>query len=119
MEKKSILIVEDDEEIREPLKVLFTHEGYIVHTAVNGHMALQVLERIPTPSLILLDLMMPVMNGWEFLRAQKADPRLSSIPVIVVTAASDQDARQAPASLVLKKPFELRSLIRAVQAHAG
>ncbi len=111
--QKSILIVEDDFDIRDTLTQILEEEGYRVTGAENGQEALQRLRRGPPPSLILLDLVMPVMNGWQFRTAQLEDPRLRRIPVVVISAEvrlpSDLDAL-APAHL-LGKPIALDRLL--------
>jgi CheY-like chemotaxis protein len=80
-----ILIVEDNADLRDSLAELLQYEGYEVARAANGQEALRYLRECPPPCLILLDLMMPVMNGWEFRKQQLLDPTLSSIPVAIVT----------------------------------
>jgi CheY-like chemotaxis protein len=79
-----VLIVEDDEAIRETLRELLEFEGFEVATAANGREAVSQLQRTERPCLILLDLMMPVMNGWEFLRKRREDLTIATIPVVVV-----------------------------------
>src|SRR5688572_5458821 len=81
-----ILVVEDDPEQRETLCAMLDLEGFEHAEASNGREALDYLEGFPAPCLVLLDLDMPVMNGWDFRRIQLADERLSAIPVVVVTA---------------------------------
>jgi CheY-like chemotaxis protein len=83
----SVMIVEDDRDTREMLGRFLELEGFDVRTAENGQKALEVLRSDGPTCVILLDLMMPVMNGWQFREAQASDPRFSQIPVIVVTAA--------------------------------
>ncbi len=84
--KHRILVVDDDREIREIIADVLSDEGYHVAQATNGAVALQLLRDEPPPSAILLDLMMPVMDGTEFRRKQLADPRLAGIPVVLFTA---------------------------------
>lgn len=86
-----VLIVEDDPDVREFMDTLLDAYGYDTMTAENGAVALDVM-RHRKPCLVLLDLMMPVMNGWEFRRRQLADPALKDVPVICVTAVFDQAA---------------------------
>src|SRR5436190_19900143 len=86
-----IMIVEDDPDTREMLERFLQLEGFDVRTAANGQIALQSLQADSSPRVILLDLMMPVMNGWQFRQAQTKDPRLSQIPVVVVTAAGARE----------------------------
>lgn len=112
---KDILVVEDDEGIRETLKLALELEGYTVTTAANGQEGLDVLPTMPTPCLILLDLMMPVMNGWAFAEALRADMMLAPIPVVVVTAFAEKAARVTQARGILKKPIDFDSLLRVVK----
>ncbi len=111
---KSVLVVEDDESIRETLKMALQLEGYVVHTADNGRTALERLKEIPEPSLILLDLMMPVMSGWEFVDAIEKDDLLLRIPVVVVTAFP-LEAGAIQAKAIIKKPVDLDLLYRTVR----
>jgi CheY-like chemotaxis protein len=109
------LIVEDDEGIRETLRFALELEQYEVFTAANGHEGLQQLSQIPRPNLILLDLMMPVMNGWEFADALEKDMLLMTIPVVLVTAYGDR-ADSIRAHGVVKKPVDLDSLLQTVES---
>ena len=88
---RSVLIVDDDPGIRRMMSLVLAGEGYDVRTAENGRQALDLLASW-RPAVILLDLMMPVMDGWTFLAAQQADPILASIPVIVMSASGDLGA---------------------------
>lgn len=115
---KTILIVEDDESIRESLQQLLELEGYTVFTANNGKDALTHLGANGKPSLILLDLMMPVMDGWEFLKAHHADPKIADIPV-VVTSAVPGAANNVKATGFIKKPIEIEPLLKTVQRYCG
>src|SRR4026209_1380362 len=81
-----VLIVEDDQDLREMMAQLLTLEGYEAATVGNGREALEYLHGRPNPHVILLDLMMPVMDGWEFHRRMEADPTLALVPVIVLSA---------------------------------
>lgn len=112
----NVLIVEDDKEISESLRDVLEIEGFNVDVAVNGKVALSLLENKPNPSLILLDLNMPVMNGLEFLHHRSLNPHLQQVPVIVLTAAGDSKRKEAEsfADLVLKKPIDLDELLSAV-----
>lgn len=113
VQQRSLLIVEDDPAIREALQSVLESEGHTVHAAANGQDALILLRRIPRPQLILLDLMMPVMSGWDLLGKLRADPELSGIPVVVVSAAPPKG--ELAASRVLKKPIEVNTLLRVVE----
>jgi CheY-like chemotaxis protein len=115
--EQHILIVEDDAITREAMSMVLEGEGYAVTGAAHGREALDRLRQGPLPDLILLDLMMPVMDGWEFRAAQRQDPALAGIPVMVVSAASDapQKAVALGAAGFLGKPVELDVLLDAVQ----
>ena len=115
-----VLIVEDDPDIAETLGLMLEDRGYRTETASNGRDALERLRRTPRPSLILLDLTMPVMDGREFRRVQLETPELAAIPVVVVTADAAADQRSgidAPAWLV--KPVALEALVDTVARYCG
>jgi CheY-like chemotaxis protein len=116
-----ILLVEDDEWIRQELAELLTEEGYSVMQASNGAEALATLHQIKHPCVILLDLMMPVMNGWGFRAAQRADAELASIPVVIMTGATDAEgeASKLGAAECLRKPFEFDEVLEAVHRHCA
>src|SRR5688500_14579548 len=83
----TILLVDDEVQIRWLISELLTEEGYTVAQAANGHKALTYLQAAnPLPSLILLDMMMPIMNGWGFLYARQRDPVVQAIPVVLISA---------------------------------
>jgi CheY-like chemotaxis protein len=111
----SILIVEDDPDTREMLERFLQLEGFDVRTAANGQLALQALQADSALCVILLDLMMPVMNGWQFRQAQVQDPKLSRIPVVVVTAAgSREDIPSIEADGWLSKPVDFDRLLATI-----
>ncbi len=120
---KSILIAEDNDDIRETLEETLKSEGYVVESAKNGKLALEMLAKLPTPSLVLLDLMMPVMNGWEFLDAQKKDARFAAHQVVVISAVSPTASIQDPTPLAtagaLSKPLSIEPLLQKVQELCG
>src|SRR5215213_7431302 len=103
-EQSTILVVDDDHAIRDSLTELLEDEGYVVARAENGQEALEFLRSNGAPCLILLDLMMPVMDGYEFMDRTQGDPQLADIPVVVITAASEQRSRSMRARQVLPKP---------------
>jgi DNA-binding response OmpR family regulator len=112
-----ILIVEDDADIREELADILRAEGYEAMTAENGLAARDLLHSArQLPDVILLDLMMPVMDGWHFRAEQLEDAALSSIPVIVVSGAGDvrREAEALGAAGYVTKPFKLDSLLGVV-----
>jgi serine/threonine protein kinase/CheY-like chemotaxis protein/DNA-binding MarR family transcriptional regulator len=112
-ERPPVLVVEDDRSIREGIQAVLESEGHQAFCAANGREALDLLRRIPRPGLILLDLMMPVMNGWELLEALRADDEFATIPVVVVSAVSERS--KVAASRVLRKPVEVGTLISIVE----
>jgi len=115
-----VLIIEDDRDIAETMTEMLDERGYCAETAVNGAAALERLRSPPLPSVILLDLTMPVMDGQEFRRAQLAAPELASIPVVVLTA--DTGARghsELGATGYLIKPVSLDSLVETVRRYCG
>jgi CheY-like chemotaxis protein len=114
---KSILVIEDDAAIRDAVSLVLQDEGYSVTGVANGQEALQHLRRTAPPNLILLDLMMPVMNGWEFRTQQAQDPALQSIPVVVVSGhpGIPQKAAALGATEYLIKPIDVDELLEAVR----
>src|SRR5688572_19853278 len=99
-----IMLVDDDWAIRESLKEILVDEGFRVVCAANGREGLDYLQGGELPGLIFLDLMMPVMDGWQFQQAKAASPRIAGIPVVAVTAAGANQARTIAAEQVLFKP---------------
>jgi CheY-like chemotaxis protein len=102
--------VDDDGDIRELFQMLLEEEGYEVHTASDGVEALALLERIPRPSLIVLDYMMPIMNGVEFMKALRAREAGRQVPVVFATAAPDT-VWSEPAAAVFPKPLVFDQVI--------
>jgi CheY-like chemotaxis protein len=111
-----ILIVDDDESIREAIESALAFENHPTATAGDGKQALEWLRRNRTPALILLDLMMPVMDGWQLLEELRRDERLSRVPVVVITAFG-RDLGTAAEFPVLRKPINLEDLLQAVGSH--
>lgn len=112
-----ILLVEDDLDVRGTLAELLEEHGYEVVCAGNGEEALAELSSPAAPSAILLDLAMPVMDGWTFRRRQRSDPRLAAIPTVVISANVPSDAREVlglGAAAVLAKPFDLERLVETL-----
>jgi CheY-like chemotaxis protein len=110
--ERGVLVVDDDESIQGFLVDALHDEGYVVRTATNGHEALTLL-REWRPDLILLDLMLPEMDGWQFRANQLARPEVAAIPVIVLSAMRDPTPKipgLAPARVVAK-PFDLEALL--------
>lgn len=109
-----LFLIEDEPDIRDSLKDLLESEGYEVQTAANGAEAQERLRVLPTPRLILLDVLMPVMNGREFRAWQLEVPRLAAVPVIVLSADSTQRPMDDKVRH-LKKPVELNELLSLVK----
>jgi CheY-like chemotaxis protein len=113
-----ILLVEDDPALRTALAELLEEKGYEVACAEHGADALAQLDEAPVPSVILLDLAMPVMDGWSFRTVQRKDPRLAGIPTVVLSASLGSDPRVLEGldvDAALSKPFTLERLIETVQ----
>ena len=110
---REVLVVDDDFSTREALTDLLQDRGYSVISAADGREALNYLRDSSAPGIIILDLMMPVMNGWEFLERQSHDPALLDIPVIVVTATPPRNPLRAKA--VLQKPIQFESLVEMLK----
>lgn len=113
---QNVLVVEDHADLREMLAVLLESEGFQVQTARNGAEALTAMHA-RRPSVILLDLMMPVMSGDEFRQRQLAEPEYANVPVICMTAAHDgpQRAKRMHATQYFQKPVDFDELISAVR----
>jgi len=115
------MIVDDDDDLRDALTDIMTAQGYEVAAFADARVALAALEDGVTPFVILLDLMMPGMSGWEFRAAQLENPTLALIPVVVVTAAGNlSDGAGTLSSVeVLYKPFALEILLPTVARYAA
>jgi len=119
MANRKILLVEDDLDVREALADTLEDRGFEVITAANGLEALDLLRRVEAPSLVLLDLMMPVMDGYEFLEAQRRDPILAAIPVAIVTAGQVDRRRVGDSPPVVAKPIKIPQLMSVLERLAG
>src|ERR1041384_4010828 len=108
---RRIMIVDDDEEIRATLAELLAQEGFEVIEASDGIDALDRLSKEALPNLILLDLMMPKMDGWGFQSEVQKDAALASIPIVVMTAAGQKTSNTIPVKGVLHKPFSLDAVV--------
>lgn len=114
----SILIVEDDEDIRNALTDLLQDEGYHTEAAVNGKDALIKLGEIRTPCLVLLDMMMPIMNGRQFLDEVMKDSKLAPIPVLIVSAIADKTNIEGSIGF-LKKPIDIDVVLNVVSQYCS
>jgi two-component system response regulator MprA len=116
-EHRPLLLVEDDDDVRDAIAASLRDEGYVVAEAENGRRALEWLRRNADPCLVLLDLWMPVMSGMEMRAQMVQDPRLAALPLVVVTAAGDGKAQAEEMGAIgyLRKPLDLRDLLETVE----
>jgi CheY-like chemotaxis protein len=114
----SILLIEDDDSIREITKELLESEGYCLSTAANGQAALEILCAMdPLPCLILLDLMMPVMDGWQFMEKKRLDPKLNAIPVVAFSALEERKISAARTDDVIRKPINPEAMLKVIEKY--
>ena len=114
--RRDVLIVDDDPDIRDAVGECLRYEGYDVHSATDGRDALDRLEYGLRPAVILLDLMMPVLNGFDVLEALKSRPEWKSIPVVIVSANRGYEAEDLSGAVsVLRKPVNVDRLLAAVE----
>ena len=111
---RPVLVVEDDHDILVAVNDMLTEAGYRVATARHGHEALAYLAANPAPSAIVLDLLLPQMNGWDLVKRLQADGRLAGTPIVVVTATGPHWGYPVDASLVLRKPFQRQHLLELI-----
>ena len=114
-----VLLVEDDDDLRENLEFLLTRRGFDVAAAANGREALAKIDPDNPPCLIITDLMMPVMDGWELTKQLESDPKLRNVPVILCSGVADlaKKARDLTAIAHFTKPVDLPRLYDLVRAH--
>ena len=116
-----VMVVEDDPDCLAAMTIALECGGFAVAPAANGHEALRYLDAHPPPDLILLDLMMPVMDGRQFLQEQRARSAFATIPVVVVSGESElaSRARELGVAGYLRKPVDLTTLLGTVRATAA
>jgi len=119
MGQRCILIVEDDPDIRAITQMYLGMEGFNTLTAENGKEALEILENGNKLCLILLDLMMPVMDGWAFAEAVSKDANLNQIPIVVATAFAEEAHTVTNAKKILKKPVTFEQLKNITKEYCG
>ena len=120
MASREVLVVEDDTDLRESLSQALRDHGFTVTQAGNGQQALDLLHSGIRLGVILLDLMMPVLSGWELRDALRKDPALARIPQLVISAYVDEAEQvvlELPPDDCIRKPFHLRILIDAIERH--
>jgi CheY-like chemotaxis protein len=116
LSRSILLVIDDDRAVREALREVLQEEGYLVITATNGKEALDVLDTVARPDMAIVDLMMPVMDGWGFVAELRQRPQFSSIPVVVITAGGDRVLANAPvAAGYLKKPVKVDDLLAVIR----
>lgn len=114
----TILVVDDDPDIRESVADVLAIEGYRVATAANGLEALEYLRREPLPCLVLLDLSMPVCDGWTFCAEQQKDARIASVPVAILSALAHSHADTLQHTVArLGKPVKMDVLLETLERH--
>lgn len=118
-EKHSILIVEDDPDVLDTLRGLLRAFGYHVEVAYDGNSGLKVLRTGFRPNVILLDLMMPNMDGYRFYETQRSDPTLSMIPTMVITADTRATKEKLGVDDCFHKPFDPEALLEAIKRHCS
>ncbi len=123
MECKTVLVVEDEAETREALAQLLLNAGYGVVTAKNGQEALRLLHTAARPCLVILDLLMPVIDGWSFCEMLRSEPTISQIPVVVCSCADPDLQRTGQLALNVEafhpKPIDADTLLADVRRICG
>jgi CheY-like chemotaxis protein len=117
----TILVVDDEPLIAMALEAVLEDAGYQVATAANGQQGLEQLAKMPRPELVLLDMMMPIMNGPTMLAAMAADPNLSGIPVIVLSSLPEEAvrARAKGVAAILRKPYTVDEILNVITRVLG
>jgi CheY-like chemotaxis protein len=113
---KTVLVIDDDHDIRDLLVLILQTNGYQAAGVSNGKEAISYLRKTSPPSLILLDLMMPIMDAWEFRKAQQSDPKIGQIPVVLLSATDEVGEQVGPlcADSYLRKPIDFGQLLETV-----
>src|SRR5688572_22726939 len=117
---RGVLVVDDEDEVRRSVGEALTAEGYDVVTARNGREAIELLKTIEQPCVILLDLMMPEADGWQFLAARRRDPSVARVPVVLLSASA-HELTGAPLGVVgvITKPIDPDALLKTVSECCG
>jgi CheY-like chemotaxis protein len=119
MTERPLLVVDDDADLREAITEVLRDAGYTVLVANNGRSAMEVLARSdPLPRLVLLDMMMPVLDGAGFLAEVRGHARWGAIPVVVFSASANPNLQELGAHGWIRKPVDLEALLEIVQKHA-
>lgn len=114
-----VLVIDDDDALRDALAELLEAEGFVVETASNGREALERLHDGPSPRVIVVDLLMPVMDGWSFCEAKARDPELRGIPVVIVSATGEPTRPPADvrAGEFFRKPADVPRLLSTLEGY--
>lgn len=112
-----VLVVDDEESIRKALTEALGDEGYDVLAAANGQEALEQLRDAPVPTVAIIDLMMPVMSGWDLISVMRRMPQFASLPVVVISAMRPRDLPDGV--MYVAKPFDLTEILQLVQKHSA
>jgi CheY-like chemotaxis protein len=115
----TVLLVEDDHDVRVSVRSLLEDEGYVVLTVADGRSALELLQqRLPRPSLIILDLLLPLMDGWHVVARLRQNDELAQIPIVILSAW--RELVPPPGAVgVLHKPFDAHALLQLVAEHCA
>ncbi|MGZ3693429.1 MAG: response regulator [Bdellovibrionota bacterium] len=117
--QKKILLVEDEESIREMIRCVLELEGYAVLTATDGKKGIDLLRSTESFCLILLDLTMPIVNGWDFLALLKADAAAANIPIVVISAEYSFNKVECSPAAFVQKPIRLNTLLSTISRHCA
>ena len=117
MKNQSILIIDDNDSIREALDWSLTNKGYEILTAANGQIAWDMMEENGAPSLILLDMMMPIMDGYEFRKRKNVHPLFNEIPTVILSAQQNLKIILSSNEILIPKPFDLQFLFKIIKEH--
>lgn len=119
MKSKAILLVEDDYSLRQTIKIVLASSGFTVDTACNGQEALRYLNQHGTPALMLLDMMMPVMNGPELLDKLIQEGRHNDFPIVILSAVADDEVANPYKYPAIVKPVRMQTLLDLAKQHCG
>jgi len=114
-----VLVVDDDDDSRTALSALFEHEGYVAAEAANGAEAVRLLEKGLDPDLVLTDLMMPVMSGWDLCEALKRVPGWRGIPLIVLCGMTAEQRGKLQVDDAFEKPTDFTTLLNRISELCG
>ena len=114
--RKRVILVDDEPDIQEIVTLILEMDGYDVQCASNGEQALELLSAIPTPDLLIIDIMMPILDGWGLLAALRLNERTARIPVIVASASANREPERLGSARFMTKPLDCDRLLETVAA---